>query len=92
MRNVILIPELNPTPSSTTSSITCDGGSSCCTKYNPCSEWEGDCDHDDECKDDLICGNNNCPITTGMEWDDFDDCCVQGKGGQIFLDMKQGFF
>ena len=76
---------------SSSTSITCDGGNSCCTKYNQCSQWEGDCDNDDECKADLICGNNNCPIKTGMEWDESDDCCVQGKREPIFLRISMIF-
>ena len=55
----------------------CTGGNSCCTKENPCSQWEGDCDNDNECKDDLVCGSNNCPRKTGFEWDQYDDCCFQ---------------
>ena len=57
----------------------CTGGKSCCTKEHPCSQWEGDCDNDDECKHDLVCGSNNCPRKTGMEWDEYDDCCFRGN-------------
>ena len=53
----------------------CTGGDSCCTKDVQCKEFEGDCDTDDECKDDLICGHNNCPTESGLQWDEHDDCC-----------------
>lgn len=33
----------------------------CCSKSDPCDEGEGDCDHDRDCKHELICGSNNCP-------------------------------
>jgi len=33
----------------------------CCTPGSPCFEGEGDCDTDDDCSGDLVCGNNNCP-------------------------------
>jgi len=56
----------------------------CCTNDRPCKIGEGDCDDDDECEGDLVCGNKNCP------WDgkapgflssnirETDDCCVRG--------------
>ena len=33
----------------------------CCTPESPCHEGEGDCDNDDDCSGDLVCGQNNCP-------------------------------
>ena len=57
----------------------CDGGNSCCTKQFPCSQWEGDCDNNDECEDELVCGHNNCPIKEGLDWDQYDDCCTYGN-------------
>jgi len=48
----------------------------CCTKENPCNEGEGDCDVDNECSDDLICGNNNCK-QFGSFFHEKDDCCVR---------------
>ena len=59
--------------------LSCVGGNSCCTKQFPCSQWEGDCDNNDECKDDLVCGHNNCPIKEGLDWDQYDDCCTYGN-------------
>jgi len=32
---------------------------SCCTVNNPCGEWEGDCDVDDQCEGDLVCHQTN---------------------------------
>ena len=64
----------------------CTGGNSCCTKEHPCSQWEGDCDNDDDCKDDLVCGSNNCPRKTGFEWDQYDDCCFQGNA---YIDFQK---
>jgi len=32
---------------------------SCCTVNDPCGEWEGDCDVDDQCEGDLVCHQTN---------------------------------
>ena len=45
--------------------VPCQGGSieetrECCSVFNPCGEGAGDCDEDDECAGDLVCGKNNC--------------------------------
>ena len=42
---------------------------------------EGDCDHNSDCFDGLVCGNDNCDRKNGIVddangWDDTDDCCV----------------
>ena len=48
----------------------------CCTKENPCSEGDGDCDVDEDCKDGLICGTNNCDKSKfNFKWA---DCCEEG--------------
>ena len=44
---------------------------SCCSQSSPCGLREGDCDHDDECAGDLICGDNNCAAG-----DSDMDCCT----------------
>jgi len=50
----------------------CNGKNNfCCTFFNKCDLGDGDCDHDFQCKGDLVCGNNNCA------WGDGDDCCVK---------------
>ena len=48
----------------------------CCTIDNPCIEGEGDCEDNDECQNDLVCGNNNCK-DFGQFYHEKDDCCVQ---------------
>ena len=47
----------------------------CCTKENPCSEGEGDCDMHNQCTDGLICGIRNC---IGPEHPLNADCCEPG--------------
>ena len=49
------------------------GHNSFCTADNLCDENEGDCDYDYECKNDLVCGTNNCP--NSPEFGGGDDCC-----------------
>ena len=56
----------------------CDPGlpdqGTCCQPDNKCGEGEGDCDYDEDCTEDLVCGNNNC-----RKWNpsapDTLDCC-----------------
>jgi len=50
----------------------------CCTEEHPCLGGEGDCDNNDECKDDLVCGDNNCK-QFGDFYHEKDDCCVENK-------------
>ena len=45
-----------------------------CTN-NLCEEGEGDCDSDDQCKGDLVCGEDNCSL------DSKKDCCMQPETG-----------
>ena len=54
----------------------CAGGDSCCSEGQKCIEGEGDCDKDDDCMPGLRCGNLNCRIKSGYDWDD-DDCCYR---------------
>ena len=49
-----LRPTKPPTPHPPTSQLV-NGGSDFCTPSNPCGKCEGDCDKDDDCKDNLIC-------------------------------------
>lgn len=44
----------------------------CCTKANPCTLGDGDCDKDEECAGGLVCGENNCP-----QFGETKDCCTQ---------------
>ena len=48
----------------------------CCTNVAPCIEGEGDCENNDECQNDLVCGNNNCK-DFGEFYHEKDDCCVK---------------
>ena len=34
----------------------------CCSPKKQCGHDEGDCDGDNECAGDLVCGHNNCPL------------------------------
>ena len=46
-----------------------------CSRQRPCSLREGDCDGDSECKDGLVCGEDNCKAI----WPEAEyraDCCV----------------
>merc|ERR1712223_1457865 len=48
----------------------------CCTPQSPCPEGEGDCEVDNDCSGDLVCGNNNCK-QFGSFYHEKDDCCVK---------------
>ena len=39
----------------------------CCTDANPCSEGEGGCQDDSNCKGDLVCGSKNCDSSHGFD-------------------------
>ena len=44
----------------------CNGvNEGCCTEEFPCGLGDGDCDGDEECRGDLVCGTDNCP-TVGL--------------------------
>ena len=45
--------------------------SSCCTVENPCGLGEGDCDQDNQCIGNFVCGYENC----GSEFPRLADCC-----------------
>ena len=45
-----------------------------CTIDEPCEVDEGDCDSDNECKNHLFCGSNNCPDSLGF-YSSSIDCC-----------------
>ena len=53
----------------------------CCTAASPCVEGEGDCDNDQECGGDMVCGDNNCK-QFGDIFHPKDDCCVTPQGSQ----------
>jgi len=63
----------------------CKGGDTCCTPNNKCDAGEGDCDTNNDCKEGLKCGTDNCGPTgvrgiwmifpSSDGWDLYDDCC-----------------
>ena len=62
----------------------------CCNPVSQCGLGEGDCDTDDDCYGDLICGglkdkSNNCKndfAYPGIAWMDKADCCT--KPGKLW--------
>ena len=64
----------------------CYGEDSCCQPYNQCSVGEGDCDEDEDCKGNLVCGEDNCD---GKGFDSSDDCCIEP--GKILNSNSQRF-
>ena len=54
----------------------------CCSVDNPCGLGQGDCDKDDECSGDLVCGRDNC----GMEYKSATADCCQFRGNKIYED------
>ena len=63
----------------------CDGNpydNECCSAKHQCEDSQGDCDSDDECSGDLICGKNNCPAHFPLSA----DCCTSREGNlRIFI-------
>ena len=53
-----------------------------CTTDEPCKVDEGDCDSNEECKNHLFCGSNNCPDSLGFS--SSVDCC-EPKGDKTLL-------
>ena len=67
----------------------CYGDDSCCQPYNQCSIGQGDCDTDEDCKGNLVCGNNNCD---GKGFDNTDDCCIEpGNNLPVTLRLLEYF-
>ena len=62
----------------TTTSIT----TNFCTSDDPCEVDEGDCDVDWECKSNLFCGSNNCPVSLNVSSEV--DCC-EPKGKPVTI-------
>ena len=57
---------------------TCSGWDyDCCTPSNPCYEGYGDCDRDEDCVGDLVCGVDNC----GPSFSSIEDCCTAPVSG-----------
>ena len=51
-----------------------------CSSSNPCSYKQGHCDNDDECVQDLVCGDNTCTVFWSDDAEPTTDCCVPGLG------------
>lgn len=47
----------------------------CCTASSTCGVGEGDCDNDNDCTGDLVCGKDNC----GNGFPKLFDCCIKPK-------------
>ena len=48
-----------------------------CTSARPCPNQKGDCDHDAECVQDHVCGQDNCQdFWNQAEYNA--DCCIPG--------------
>ena len=52
--------------------IGCDNVWSCCSSASPCNVNQGDCDTNEDCIGDLVCGISNC---IGSEFPANVDCC-----------------
>ncbi len=73
------------------------GDNDCCTEDNQCGIGEGDCDSDDDCLGDLVCGDDNCAASDlppgldpalfgGNGFSGSDDCCT--VPGEIMTYMR----
>ena len=51
----------------------------CCSSSNQCDVNQGDCDSDNECKGNLVCGDNNCP----SPFPSTADCCENPDQGNF---------
>ncbi len=55
------------------------GMEGCCFDGNICDVYEGSCNHDSQCKGDLVCGSHNCDELLGFQFTSFgpiDNCCT----------------
>ena len=48
-----------------------------CTTENPCGIDQGDCDFNNECQTNLLCGPKNCPTSLGFDLEV--DCCISNQ-------------
>ena len=58
----------------------------CCQPDHLCDLEEGDCDRDEDCDGNYICGTNNC----GSPFPDSHDCCTRGNYFKCLF-MKEGY-
>ena len=69
-------------------------GWDCCSSTHPCGFGEGDCDTDEECKENLYCGKDICAIEFASNysaWSKRADCCLPGRFNLIKSDSKITF-
>ena len=52
------------------------GTGECCTRESPCKVGGGDCDKDEDCAGDLVCGKNNCQDFNWLARSSY-DCCIK---------------
>ena len=57
-----------------------------CQCHN-CKENDGDCDSDDDCMNNLVCGTNNCPEDLGFE-SNIDCCYTPLLGDEKFCSVE----
>ena len=58
----------------------------CCSEEEKCTENEGDCNRDSECRGSLICKHNSCPTSPEDDSKRFHErasCCQQPSGVYI---------
>ena len=61
---------------------------SCCSSASPCTFNEGDCDTNEDCIGDLVCGISNC---IGSKYPPNVDCCTsESKGTKLALSNLVG--
>ena len=51
----------------------------CCKEDKTCLLGGGDCDNDEQCEGELVCGRDNCRnefSIPGSDWDAKADCCT----------------
>ena len=66
----------------------------CCTPDTPCGLGGGDCNSDQDCKGDLICGlyqsnSNNCKNEPriGLTWPTNTDCCITKRNSRDIVSI-----
>ena len=73
----------------------CAGERLVCSKKEPCSEWQGHCSDNVECKIGLRCGKSNCRTKSNGRMK-LSNCCFKAQGksnnskttGYLFLYCK----
>jgi len=74
---------ITPTTTPPTTDAPTLGETGFCSSDNPCSEYQGDCISQDDCKKGLKCANNNCPSFKGFP--SWVNCC-SGTGYECWCE------